>query len=71
MATGYTTKLHDGEQSVREFILTCARSPRSSPTSASTRKPRVMPGIELGMMEMLIGGLRTPGQMRDFINGCN
>ena len=28
-------------------------------------------GIELGMMEMLIGSLRTPTQMRDFINGCN
>ena len=28
-------------------------------------------GIELGMMEMLIGSLRTPSQMRDFITGCN
>lgn len=27
--------------------------------------------IELGMMEMLIGSLTTPQQMRAFIEGCN
>lgn len=28
-------------------------------------------GIKLGMMQMLGGMLRTPDQMRDFINGFN
>ncbi len=29
------------------------------------------PGIELGMMEMMIGGLNTPEKMRHHIEGYN
>jgi hypothetical protein len=27
-------------------------------------------GVELGFLQMLAGGLRTPTEMRDFIEGC-